>query len=199
MKWLVVLLALFFAPGFVLGEDWKFSSLTRGSTKDRPEMALPSISQFIAFANREVMNVKMDVRVFVDKDAVLDERTKGHCLLSVGGKSIGNMRDYIIYGINGPEIWFPYLQMGEEVEVFIIWHLESPKLFFATTVIGNNEKKDDSAWERGKYHGRSLWSIPKSEHLAPYRELSLDDFCETFTSEAVRPVETLIKDLKIRH
>ncbi len=40
------------------------------------------------------MNVQMDVRVLMDQDAVLDEQTKGHCLLSVGGKSIGNMRDH---------------------------------------------------------------------------------------------------------
>ena len=199
MHWVIACLLVFLVPVSAQGTDWAFFTLTNGAIGDKPEIQLPPVSWFAAYANKEVMNVRMDVRVYTDKNIRLDEQTKGRCLLSVGGKNIGNMRDHIIYGINGPEIWLPHLHMGEEVEVFIIWQSQAPKLRFTTTVIDNFRKKDSSGWEAGKGRGHALRDRPKPEHLADYQALSLDEVCETFTADAAQAFEDNLPYLKIRY
>ncbi len=183
MKWVMAVLVLFLAPGLVQGKDLKFYSLTIGALTLKSKELVPRVSRFLAFANEDIMNVQMDVRVYIAKDQALDERTKGHCYLRVGRKTVANMQDHLIYGKNGPEVCVPYLKAGDEIDVFIIWNPEAPTLHYTTTTISNPEKSENSAWAAGE---RPLWSIPEPERLAPYRALSLDDVCETFTAEALK-------------
>jgi hypothetical protein len=166
MKWLVALLILFLAPGSVQGKDWRFYTLTDGDMRDRSKELSSHVSRFSAFANADVMNVQMDVRVFIAKDQALDVRTKGHCYMTLSRKVVGNMRDHIIYRDNGPELWFPHLERGDKVDVFIIWKPEAPPLEYTTTAISNTEKHEDTAWKRWKDKGQTLWKIPAPDRYS---------------------------------
>ncbi len=177
MKWVGVLIIMLYAPmSAQAGVHWKAKDMPGAwveilsDTLDRPER--PSALHFFIEPREGGDHVRANVRLFIPKNQSSEAIQKGRCELWVNKKLMDGLGEYWIMGNHGRELWFPNMGEQDRMVLSIAWK-QAQVVDYATMETENSHGPHTRTWKTER--------IERSSHL---REFSLDDVCDTFTSEA---------------
>ncbi len=188
MKWAWVLYLMCFFPVAAMAEQSGVQAIADHEWNVWIGKDAPYTTRFAVSAVADVEQVRARMRVFADRNIPVNDLNQGRCVLILNEKPIEDMHDFLIHGPNGPELWLSHLKKKEGAVIAIVWNHDSPKMSYSTIDV-------ESA--QGIAHAQSVpthteWlldTIPFAERPNHFRELSLDDVCETFTTEAFKGFE----------
>lgn len=180
MKWWVLVVFLLFpisvqaerpaigADAVIIGEKW--------NTDRKPHF----LQMFLA-VNENGNYLRATIRVYVPKIYSLDAVKKGTCGLTVNNQLISDRRDFLIFGTKGRDIWFPSLMKRDRIGLRISWN-DNPHVEYATVALEGNQGIYTEIFETA----RAAWYFREtsvSEQGSYYRDISLDEVCETFQTK----------------
>lgn len=186
MKWGWLIFVVLFLPvsvqagnqGIGTQADGTWNPFGKG--KGKP----PDASRFVVVAASEINHVRAKVRVFFDRAIPVKKLKKARCGLLVNRKEIPDMRDYFIYGSDGVEVWFPHLKKNDLLTIGLFWDQHFPTVRYATIEAKTADAQDSHMWFDFALE-KIFQDMPQSRRERKYRELSLEDVCRTYTSQAI--------------
>lgn len=142
---------------------------------------VPNALQFIVSTNKEISSVQAKTWLYMSMDPSTHDVPQGRCVLFLNLMDIPDMRDYLISGAEGPELWFPHLTKRDLLKLAVFWDTHDPELRQATINVESSAGQAFAEWKetKGKQVGQETIQTEKGHVL---QRVSLEDVCRSYTS-----------------
>jgi hypothetical protein len=185
MKWIYAFLVVLLVPMSAQAEEPILTSKLQSTWFQSWKEYGSSLSQVTLKGSQAVDHVR--VSVFFKKERLTPDAgpiQQGRCLLVINQKAVPDMRKYIFYSEEGPELRLPHLGQDEEVLIGIVWKKEKKTIGTLNINVATAEESYYRAWTLG---GSNVWFSGRWAHWAKTDDtFSFDDVCESYTLEAAK-------------
>lgn len=181
MKWLIFsLLLLFPVAGYAEPLAGRVIADRFWYTEENPTP--PHVLIFEIHADQDLDSLRASMRVYVPLDAPLEAVGNGSCMLMVNREIQPDVRDHLIYGVNGPELWLPHLGHKEAARLVIMWTEKDLLIHYASIVLQSDQGGAFDRWRSG-FAEQTFEKRPKAQPKELFRSLSLDEVCGNYVTE----------------
>ena len=143
----------------------------------------PHVLYFDIHADQDLDSLRASMQVYVPLDTPLDVAGSGSRLLAVNKEIQGDLRDYLIYGDHGPELWLPHLRYKEFARLVIMWKEKDFLIHYASIFLQSAQGGAFDHW-RSNFAEQAFEKSPEAQPTELFRSLSLEEVCGSFVTEA---------------
>ena len=148
----------------------------------------PHVLYFEINADQNLDSLRASMRVYVPLDTPLEVAGNGSCLLSVNKEIQSDLRDHLIYGENGPELWLPHLGHKDFARLIIMWTEKDFLIHYASIFLQSAQGGAFDRW-RSNFAERAFKKRPDAQPKELFRSLSLDEVCGSYVTEDLTEVD----------